>query len=572
MSRDAIELNKDAPCIVKTGTVTKVYQDLPISESYTTVAVDLDIDGTKYIKIPVHYHCDADEVDEDGWKPFYEGDKVFVRWDDKTGFPKLVYGFIDGAKECAEKVFLIQNEVIYAIWTILEGGHKLKAVNYDLWPFVIKHAFYSFENPSTLKSDDTSKKHVFNIENARLPSPPPPEKPQYGKVTSEAVLIGVKNCFKDSNFDYGYSSLCPGNEVICYGRNSSYIKNGELIEDLQLCKINDTSGQIKYKINGVTIDGAVITFNDPQDIYAVLSPTKTIRKGDYEFIDTVTVDIVYDDLTNCGDCCDTASSWTRRYTQAYKFLFGDVLVNHSGRDGWDYGNIKGRASCVCNEYVTIEKGGKNQITGEIIIKDYDNINEDETFIIVYSIEGEEAKSTPNPYTYNVFDQNGALYLEAPPVEATFYRGIFRTDHIAYRLKGGSLQDLDIVFCGRYDRTDYKLTGDPCGEEDTWVETTTNYPQAFQGQTIFNVSCKIFNERYIVYTYTIHDYVGDPAVLNFYETSQNPLSADWQFKKRILGIINIETGERNEHEINDELLGQYKDIFDEKLASAIGFHT
>lgn len=52
-----------------------------------------------------------------------------------------------------------------------------------------------------------------------------------------------------------------------------------------------------------------------------------------------------------------------------------------------------------------------------------------------------------------------------------------------------------------------------------------------------------------------------------------LLSDWRFNKRIVGLIDADTGQKSETEITDSFLGDmYKDKFDKTLYSAVGFHN
>lgn len=89
--------------------------------------------------------------------------------------------------------------------------------------------------------------------------------------------------------------------------------------------------------------------------------------------------------------------------------------------------------------------------------------------------------------------------------------------------------------------------------------------------MFNPSTKIFGyngKTYIVYSYSIYDYIGDPKVANF----DSELLSDWRFNKRIVGLIDADTGQKSETEITDAFLGDKYENFDKTLYSAIGFHN
>ncbi|MBM4140863.1 MAG: hypothetical protein FJ242_05125 [Nitrospira sp.] len=84
----------------------------------------------------------------------------------------------------------------------------------------------------------------------------------------------------------------------------------------------------------------------------------------------------------------------------------------------------------------------------------------------------------------------------------------------------------------------------------------------KGQRITGVSSQI-NDKNIVYTYIVENETGTGNTEN------------WEFSKRIIGIINIANGHRQEFEITEAnasgfLTDIYKD-YDYKDLAAIGVH-
>ena len=90
---------------------------------------------------------------------------------------------------------------------------------------------------------------------------------------------------------------------------------------------------------------------------------------------------------------------------------------------------------------------------------------------------------------------------------------------------------------------------------------------FRGQRVVKMSCKV-TKKYLLYTYVLQDYTGPSNEEHFDDFGDT----NFTFNKRILGIINRNTGEEYEYTVNDELLGDmYKDTFDKTKAAAIGLH-
>lgn len=199
--------------------------------------------------------------------------------------------------------------------------------------------------------------------------------------------------------------------------------------------------------------------------------------------------------------------------------------------------------------------------GGVSLLDYDNImdenlNPDRTFIIFYATSGSQASGTS-------YELGHSLLMGPCPASTIDFYGQ-RTKYIlAYRIKGAGLNKIEICSLGigtTYTQTrSFILSGDTCDcvSDECQITADTSVTET-SGQRINDVSSKV-SDNYLVYSYILEDYTGPDTPL-------------WTFNKRILGIIDVKTGTRTEYEVNDTLLGQYKDKFDEKLASAIGFHN
>lgn len=347
-------------------------------------------------------------------------------------------------------------------------------------------------------------------------------------------------------------------------------ENGTLIEDLALLKINDTHGQIKYKENGTVINGAVITFNNKSDIYAVLSKDKVIGKSD---VVPATIEGAITGVDGQWCMQDFPTGELTEYTEGVAYRFGDVLLARTGQKHHRYispGSIHRVEAKVWNplETVTVDQYAHIGLeteewttTNVVKMLDYDNIidkdgNPDKTFITFYSTTS----------SHGLITRKDTFFTQYPAVsnDWSYITGSGELYYIAYRVNGGNLVNERICSVLRGLRQYGGATFVPSTELfwpflvcsnsyiNSWGEV---YPVATFGQRIGSISSKISN-KYILYSYIIEDY-----------TEQS-----WVFNKRIIGIIDIETGTRTEHEVNDTLLGQYKNTFDKTLPSAIGFHN
>ena len=105
-------------------------------------------------------------------------------------------------------------------------------------------------------------------------------------------------------------------------------------------------------------------------------------------------------------------------------------------------------------------------------------------------------------------------------------------------------------------------------------------EIYNGERITGVSCQM-SKDFILYTYIVESTNVSATSITWGMDSEGiyhpigddltPLEPEWHFARRIVGNINMETGVRTEHEINDALLGMYEDTFDETLLAAIGLH-
>lgn len=147
-------------------------------------------------------------------------------------------------------------------------------------------------------------------------------------------------------------------------------------------------------------------------------------------------------------------------------------------------------------------------------------------------------------------------------------------YIKYRLKGGELITIPICEYAGSNTTQVSYVPGydkiPCpwggGVLDVWWPQSTVYEDIVyieNGGTQVFFPTTIATDKYLFYSYVLR--------------STEDGGLNWTFVKRVIGIIEINTGDRHEHEITDEdrdLLGEIYnkyEIFDERVASAIGLH-
>jgi hypothetical protein len=88
----------------------------------------------------------------------------------------------------------------------------------------------------------------------------------------------------------------------------------------------------------------------------------------------------------------------------------------------------------------------------------------------------------------------------------------------------------------------------------------------QGVRWVNCTTKATDD-YLFYSYVLQDYTG-PVNENHIDDLDD---TNFTFNKRVLGIIDIETGTRTEHTINAAAKGDIYTDFDESLSAAVGLH-
>lgn len=513
-------------------------------------------------------------------------------------------------------IFLITSDTSYAIWKVKDKGavvvsNKLNINKYALNTTSLE-SFYKYpalyKNPSVVKSNKELGEHFYTIESIRTDIKYFHRGayfcvPQYGRHMEslnlpggdKTVLVGIRNCFIkgsfDSDTDYVTLPLGPTTAYICSGRNSSYTDENEgLIKDLELLYIGSTSGRIRYNVfNKESMDwelklGVVITFASRNDIYAVLSPTKFIKK-----LRPTESGIYQDYVWGCG--WNTAYKDGKYYLDytfgyledKYSFIFGDEVIEDKLGEmyqfhGWRTGlvcktlTILGRPYCyyldtqfrLCFSAIR-EQWGQND--GEVRPLDYDNVGTD-SFVLLYQLYLDITSYIWHPEWRGTEPDcqspSGSWDADSLTLctDLTFPGG----DYLAYDWAKKYEYKLTYKTSAESPLVKVSLCKYMTGLTSIWVGHPDKVIYSF-GSRVSKVSTRV-TDKYILYTYIISDYSGpdDEDHINDEDDTY------WSYNKRILGIVDIKSGLRTEHEVDDSLLGDlYKDTFDKTASSALGLH-
>ncbi|MCL4475543.1 MAG: hypothetical protein M1508_04855 [Nitrospirae bacterium] len=452
--------------------------------------------------------------------------------------------------------------------------------------------------PATIQSNETFTEHYY------MPSTTQNKKirssyfKNYGRLNYGNHLLGNRNSFtptgwdKNSPLEYNSTlrlSYTSGRHDWAY-RGDNVIKNFEALEN---------PFRVRYSTKDGVIIGNALPFSS---VYAVLSPTKVIGiSSDSYFYNTyeegsviLTGEITYPEFVPpIVDYRESTAQYEtyRLLMEGNKFYFGDVILGTTGYSITAIGSLAGITTCYFSDidssdaqwdsyghYDAAHYSFKGESTWNATyeIKDYDDIDEDKTFIVMYVKKASSRRANgisgggfgaPVSAAYLQFSAIDPGYY-SPPLHYEKFNGSAHIYQIAYRLRGGELHQEDVcrTELGHYSLLD--LPGSAC---DSPVYASVDITEEFRGQAMFNPSTKIFGyngKTYIVYSYSIYDYIGDPKVANF----DSELLSDWRFNKRIVGLIDADTGQKSETEITDAFLGDKYENFDKTLYSAIGFHN
>ena len=503
----------------------------------------------------------------------------------------------------ANFLFLITSPTEYAAWNISRGSNGVvtlapKSIKFPDMEEVasdIQHCDTKtrvpFIYPSTVKSNSDYNRHRFA--KANVPIIPGSfgsnsinRYGSYGYYYYKGIWYcfydGIRSCWQPSNFNLNnverwVNSWFNGEpDYVCSARHffQTYFETPEstnpeineiAIKNLEFWRITDTEGRIEYDTKeghqiGTTFSGLSVW----SDIYGVLSKDKIIFKdpnsnteddnqiGTKEYSGTPN--------TNCCDTVLIGQGFDLHNIQHLggKFIkFGDVVLDIvDGRywtDDFTYSTIGAPGICSeSTEEMDIQGRVERYMPSKNFqLMDYDNLNGDETFICFYASQADSAR-----FLIYVVDVRNVAYYHI----FTKNTGTVREFRMAYRTNAGVLVNtLIATLVDGINET--RSNSSPCAYYDT---TTIS---GFSGIRISDVSCQV-TPKYILYSYVKQTYSGPLAEAHFND-DDNVL---WDFNSRTLGIIDIETGKKNEYIVDDDLLGKkYKDTFDKTKAAAIGLH-
>ena len=535
----------------------------------------------------------------------------------------------------ANFLFLITSPTEYAAWALRKTneGTELIPSSFDL-STIQQFILPGYAGHSLVQSKDDYSKHKYMIStifNTHFDHSGVCDtndnythiiynKPRYGVsqpslCNGGPIVWGLRNSYgpiiqpdgtiiRKFNSDQAYLSYNQNRFSITYpfycgsARHNWQIEdNGDVLTDLEIWAINSVTSEIRWKDKNGDQSGAPITRDASLDAlpYGVLSKDKFIGAGDSSpIVNTVTTPLYY------PATCDGSSSWHslaygpigKIVSGGFDWNFGDILIEEAmgsvkkefSSSGWsspgDVGTPSGGdGDCLCPspssaKITNIYKAMYGRIMAPV---SYDNLdNDDKTFIMIYFRDsGDPTQITYEKKEYNVWstpfyasgfnsEQSYVLQLTEPKIREYF---------LIYRINGGELIKILITRISKINTkweskfSYYSWLG--CSPLRTWSTTYIDTPY-IEGSSIFEPSCIIVKNQYLFYTYILRDYVGPVTGCGDFIDCQE--SGHWSFSKRLLGVIDIATGKRTEHIVDDDLLGKlYKDTFDKTKAAAIGWH-
>jgi hypothetical protein len=562
-------------------------------------------------------------------KRLFDGSTIMVKSIFGIDIVEIVGAGVIIGREVAEVVgrlliFLITSGDSYVVWRVSKGGATIIPYEFNISAYAFNTKFLPgfigyeglYQGSSTIKSNRRLREHYYTIETMRTDLSyfyPGASNcyPQYGRIVrstglpggNKDVLVGLRNSFVRGVFDrftfYFGAPIGDGGigGYVCSSRNRSYVDEDEgLIKDLELKKTATFTGRIEYESideNGGWVDrlGSLVTFVEEYDVYAVLSPTKVMGevKEPGTWLD-LTYGCGWSDYKTCTlksagmwgspNCIIGGQpAWFVNYlgsdggSNRYLFKTGDVVIEDKlgiivHQKGWRTGSKCQDGGSECDfvppghsaaQLVCWSAMRESWIQNDGYVRplDYDSVGAD-SFVFLYIVYLDID-------SYLLYENWGGARpdcLSAPvgdygygtlPACASFPAGLSYDSanlyeyRLAYKIGAGeSLVKVDI--CSY-------ITGDSGG------------PMTSVGKRTSKVSCRA-TDKYILYTYIISSYSGpvDEDHVNDEDDTE------WTFESRILGIVDIRTGLRTEHEVDDNLLGDlYKDTFDKTAASAVGVH-
>lgn len=481
-------------------------------------------------------------------------------------------------------LFLIVSPTEYAIWKIEDEGATLIPNGFNIGN---RSTFYTVSSPdhifpSVCKSNKDNNLHYVMIQtNPLLPGIDSSQAENRYGLNCQYYFLGGSWKFVVVGLRAGYepSEWSPtGPEVLntlAYKSDANYIcssrhpyivdSNGDVLKNLEFWETGSGVGRIEYDTEEGHQIGDSFNYSAQDDIYAVISKDKLA------YVDPVD-NPLDDNFTDGPDqvsytvgCCGDTHFFqlmtqfeNLTYSGAAKyFKFGDVVIDMVGgtlSHQIIVGTIVGHSSCIPPvDKVPRDHSILIQRTAPTLeVMDYDNVEGDKTFILFYEIYA----ATRTHFEW--------IDVKRPGAGMEYYRkevGPGRGYRMVYRINNGEV--VNELICTLVNGTvTTRVPFSECTVTGPDVSVT-----AFQGQRIRNVTCQA-TEKYLLYSYTLQTYNG-PVGEQHFKDKDDVL---WDFNKCILGIIDIETGTRTEHEVDDSLLGDlYKDTFDEEKASAVGLH-
>lgn len=491
-------------------------------------------------------------------------------------------------------VFLIVSPTEYAVWKIEDEGVSLVSFELSLEDYIAQDYDKGGDDeyPSVCKSNRGQDEHRIMLQSdPRLPGVYPDSENRYGilgkyyKVGAvwEYVIVGYRSTYEPEGWSSGGAEVWNSEvyksdaNYLCSGRRPFIVdSNGDVLKNLEFWETAAGVGQIEYDDEDGHKIGDSFSYSAQNDIYAVLDKDKIIGvdRSSFLTLNVNTITSVSNPCCSSSVNCPTSVGRQLINSEEYDYRFGSVTLETILGYWFEWNSVLIELPCPCTNPpvskaihpVVMADRNKYQTsspnTSEMVIMDYDNINVDETFICFY------AKKDGVFWDYNY------LYLSGTESNPTAFNGYWKFDinqrvyWLVYRLNSGTLQRLKICTLDdgavrTYAAPTYSCVG------PTVCPPTSSYTQVsgFQGQRIRNVTCQA-TEKYLLYSYTLQTYNG-PLGQQHWNDGDDVL---WDFDERILGIIDIATGTRTEHEVNNSLLGDlYKDTFDEEKASAVGLH-
>ncbi len=486
-------------------------------------------------------------------------------------------------------VFLANSDESFCVWKLVNSELIINSFN-NLSDYIEKEVLLGFEG-YYIKGSISSFNPDYNYSHFLIDNLYDVEIP-YGKdnwtrtgAHNTFLVLSSRNNYvypafditeeQEYDDDLGYLTYAQGMPppvsypwYICSGRHNWMVVGGILRKNIELWAINSTTAQFKWEENGEVVWGNTLPFltTGYESMYLA-----TI--GCDMFIGKVTCDIYeYSELYPVGGCdYPVALPKHEHYESADKIVFGNCVIF----SGTQFVDIEFAApiihSCTdgppkCGIYYEQELINYTYILNNdsFRLQAYDHLdNSDSTFIVFYTV---------NPY-YVLHRYNGRRATVPTCTDPGFVAyqewdsdicgsGDSLQNLMSYRCKGGNVHNVALQTYGYITRGGgrYQMIGDQCLANLWQLAPITDA----QGYRVWNPSC-IIVDNYMLYTYQLYNYIGELNDPIQYPSLQ---AVNWEFEKRILGIINIDTEERTEYEVTEAM--EAKGVnWNAELSSAIG---